>query len=90
MIIRTSRDLGLLIRDTRLKQGLTQNQLAARVGVSRKWLIDVESGKRASDLKMILRTLNAIGIQLDAIDRTKHNAPNALDINAVVDATRRK
>ena len=88
MLIRTSRDLGLLIRDTRLKHRLTQNQLASRVGVSRKWLIDVESGKRASDLKLILRTLNALGIQLDAIDRTR-NAPNALDINAVVDAKRK-
>ena len=89
MIIRTSRDLGLLIRDTRLKQRLTQGELASRVGVSRKWLIDVESGKRASDLKLILRTLNAIGIQLDAIDRTR-DAPNALDINAVVDSARRR
>jgi HTH-type transcriptional regulator/antitoxin HipB len=90
MIIRTSRDLGLLIRDTRLKHGLTQDQLATRVGVSRKWLVDVESGKKASDLKLILRTLNVIGIQLDAVDRAKGNAPNALDINAVIDATRKR
>jgi HTH-type transcriptional regulator / antitoxin HipB len=89
MIIRTSRDLGSLIRDARLKQHLTQNELAARVGVSRKWLIDVESGRRANDLKLILRTLNAIGIQLDAIDRSKRKVSTALDINAVVDETRK-
>jgi HTH-type transcriptional regulator / antitoxin HipB len=90
MIIRNSRDLGQLIRDNRLKRSLTQNALAARVGVSRKWLIDVESGKRASDLKLILRTLNVLGIQLDAIDRTKSPSPGALDLNAVVDSTRRR
>ena len=89
MIIRNSRDLGALIRDNRRKRGLTQDQLASRVGVSRKWIVDVESGKRTRDLRLILRTLNVIGIQLDAVDRSKSNSPGAPDINAVIAATRR-
>lgn len=87
MIIRNSRDLGALVRDHRVKKGLTQAQLATRVGVSRKWLIDLESGKRTSDLRLVLRTVNAIGLQLDAVDKPKQGVIGGPDINAIVNAT---
>lgn len=88
MIIRRPQDLGSLIRDQRRKLGMTQSQLASQTGVSRKWLVDVESGKRAGDMKLILRTLNAMGIVLNATGRVRKQ-PHALDINAVIDASRK-
>jgi HTH-type transcriptional regulator/antitoxin HipB len=89
MIIRTSNDLGHLIRDSRRKAKLTQSDLAGRAGVSRKWVIDIERGKRSAELSLVLRTLSALGIELDAKPRSPHRGDKALDINAIVDAARR-
>lgn len=86
MRVRTSTDLGCLARDRRLALGLTQAALAARVGVSRKWIVDLEAGKRAADLSLALRALNVLGFQLDL---TLDNPARRSDIDAVVDASRR-
>jgi DNA-binding XRE family transcriptional regulator len=42
---RTRRDIGSAIRDRRRRLGLGQDELAARVGVSRKWIVDLEKGE---------------------------------------------
>lgn len=34
------------------------------VGVSRKWIIDVEKGKPRAEIGLILRTLDALGLRL--------------------------
>ena len=66
MLVRTPSDLGALIRERRVKLGLDQRSLAQKVGASRKWLIEVENGKPRAEIGLILRTLNALGIELDA------------------------
>lgn len=86
MILRTPRELGHLVREHRQKRGLTQLQLAARVGASRKWVIDLEGGKRTVDLSLVLRTLNAVGVELDARERAKRAARTAIDLDAIVEA----
>lgn len=88
MIIRNPKDLGYLIKESRQKRGLTQAQLASHVGASRKWVIDLEAGKRTSDLSLVLRTLNAVGLDLEAMERTKR-IRDRFDINAIVDAAKR-
>jgi HTH-type transcriptional regulator/antitoxin HipB len=79
-------DLGCLARDRRLALGLTQAALAARVGVSRKWIVDLEAGKRAADLSLVLRALNVLGFQLDL---TLDDPARPSEIDEVVDASRR-
>lgn len=64
MMIRTPIDLGAAIRDRRRRLQLDQDELAARVGVSRKWVIDVEKGKPRAELGLVLRTLDALGLKL--------------------------
>lgn len=89
MLIRSARELGHLARDARTAGRLTQAQLAERVGVSRKWIIDLESGKRAADLSLVLRTLNVLGFELDVRHRAigaEAGAPTGID--AVVEASR--
>lgn len=91
MIVNSPKDLGLLVRDTRVKRRLTQASLASTVGVSRKWLIDLEAGKRTADLSLVLRTLRALGLELDAKDRSHRLAGRTdVDINSIVDRARRK
>ena len=68
MVIGNSTDLGALIRQRRIKLGLDQISLAKKAGTSRKWLIEVESGKPRAEIGLILRTLKALGIVLTVSD----------------------
>ena len=66
VVIRTPREVGLLIRERRKEVGFTQAELAERVGSSREWVRLAESGKPRLDLGLALRALAALGITLDA------------------------
>lgn len=89
MIIRTPREIGLLVRESRRSHGLTQAALATRVQVSRKWIIDLEAGKRTSELGLVLRTLSALALELDISERSNHAPAPGRDIDAIIDASRR-
>jgi HTH-type transcriptional regulator/antitoxin HipB len=96
MVIRNSSDLGALIRERRIKLGLDQISLAKKAGTSRKWLIEVESGKPRAEIGLILRTLKALGVALAVTDtaadvppaRTKARVA-AVDIDQVIDSLKR-
>ena len=91
MILRTPSELGHLAREVRTLRRLTQAHLATQVGVSRKWVIDLEAGKRTAELALVLRTLNALGVEIDARVRgSKAAAPPKVDINDIVAASRRR
>jgi HTH-type transcriptional regulator/antitoxin HipB len=97
MFIRTASELGALIRERRLKFGFDQLALARKAGTSRKWLIEVESGKPRAEIGLILRTLKALGVTLSVADttsgiasgRTKTDTPS-VDINQVIDSLKRR
>lgn len=88
--IRTPRDIGLLIRQQRRRLGLNQADLAARAGVGRQWIVDVEHGKARAELGRVLRTLGALDITLTVAGnddaRTRQDDGIApIDIDAIVD-----
>lgn len=64
MRLKTPRDYGLVIREERRRQGLTQQALATAVGVGRQWIIAVEQGKAGAELGLVLRTLQVLGAQI--------------------------
>ena len=66
MFVRTAKDLGTLARERRRQLGIDQADLAKRVGVSRRWVNLFEQGSTGSNLILVLRTLNALGITLIA------------------------
>ena len=68
MRIETMYDMGLVIRQRREALGLSQEQLAARTGVSRSWLAKVETGKMSFDLRRVLMVLDALGLRLEVDD----------------------
>ncbi len=99
MRIRTPADLGALIRDYRTKLRLDQKTLAQKVGVSRQWIVDVEKGKPRAEIGLLLRTIGALGIALDAEretpggqrDASLSRGPDApVDINSIVASARKK
>lgn len=91
MRIRTPLDLGLVIRDRRRKLGLSQTELARKVGVGRQWIVAIERGKSGAELGLVLRTLSALGLSLatDAGERLPHPTADTVDIDAVVSNARR-
>lgn len=85
MIIRTASDLGHLIRDHRRAAKITQERLAKRVGVSRQWIVDIERGKPTATLSLVLRTLNALGIRLDARTQDAPRNRPSIDLDAIIE-----
>jgi len=93
MRVRTPTDLGAIIRDRRTKLGLDQKSLAEKVGVSRQWIVEVEKGKPRAEIGLILRTIEALGIQLAAGDTEKTKGPTGLppvDIDSIIASAREK
>jgi len=95
MAISTPRDLGAAIRERRKSLGWDQVELAERVGVSRRWLIQVENGKSGASFGLLLRTLHALGLHMDLTlgDDGTHSADDMpltpLDLGAVLERARR-
>ncbi|MGO2327361.1 helix-turn-helix domain-containing protein [Glutamicibacter arilaitensis] len=64
--VSTQKELGAFVHDARMKLGLTQEALADRAGVSRKWLIGLEQGVRTrAELGKVLDTFEALGISIN-------------------------
>jgi len=95
MFARTPQDFGLLIRARRRELGLEQRELAERVGVSRQWIVDVEKGKPRAELRLVLRTLSALELDVDVSPRdpSPKPAPNPawnVDLDDVLNRARGK
>jgi HTH-type transcriptional regulator / antitoxin HipB len=79
--IRTASDVGALVRHTRRQHGMSQEELAARAGVTRRWISALESGKAGAELALVLATLDALCLELIAEDAPKGSA---VDLDAVL------
>lgn len=86
--LRTPGDIGALIKGRRRALGLDQAALAARIGVSRLWVNQVERGKPGAGVGLVLRALAAVGVELSAgiagKATTKRVPGSAPDIDDIV------
>jgi HTH-type transcriptional regulator/antitoxin HipB len=87
--VRSIRDLAAVVRGRRRDIGLSQAELAARAGVSRKWIYQFEAGKPTAELGLILRVLDALGLVLDVThdERAAADQPTR-DLDALIEAYR--
>jgi HTH-type transcriptional regulator / antitoxin HipB len=91
MLTRTPTDLGAVIRDRRKQLKLDQAAFAKQIGVSRQWVIEIERGHPRAELGLVLRAIDALGINLDAdIAQAKVPRPGTVDINAIVAKAKKK
>jgi y4mF family transcriptional regulator len=67
-IIETPAAVGVIIRARRTARGLSQQTLAEKAGVSRKFLIDLEAGHDRAELGKTLAVMAALGLTLAATD----------------------
>lgn len=63
--IHSSEDLALIIRAVRKSTRMRQDDLAAVVGVSQQFAVDVERGKLTVQFGRVLRLLEELGISLN-------------------------
>lgn len=80
--IASARALGLYVRDRRQQLGMTQVDLAAVAGVSRRWLVSLETGKPTAQIGLVLSTLDALGLALDA--GGEYIEPGGVDLDALL------
>jgi transcriptional regulator with XRE-family HTH domain len=79
----TPKDVGALIRETRLEAGMTQAELAERIGASRYWVAEFERGKPRAELGLALKALKALRLVLtiesrdSALQRQDHDERGA-------------
>ena len=88
-----SENYGTLVKNLRLKTGLTQNQVAESLGVTPGYISNVENNRTAMSLRMLTYYARLVGCSLDslvgelepeysetALDRELYQAISKLDI----------
>lgn len=69
--LRSSKELGEVIRSIRKKQHLRQAELAHKATVRQALISDIENGVRAARLDTVLKILVALNMDLAVIPRLK-------------------
>lgn len=90
MRARSIRDLAAAARGRRLELDLNQAELAKRVGVSRKWIVEFEAGKPSAELGLALRVLDELGLALDISTQgeTMGSSGDAVDLDTLLEEHR--
>jgi len=95
MFLRTPADFGAIIREHRKRARLNQATLAAKAGVGRQWIVEVERGKPGAPLGLILRTLTALNISLVMYEPGRKRKQTSgysggVDLDELLNSLRRK
>lgn len=85
--ILNSAAVGALVRETREAAGLTQTQLADRIGASRFWVAAFEKGKPGAELGLALKAILALGLAIN-ISPTQESLAGTPPDNTTVKETR--
>ena len=62
-----SENYGALIKDLRIKNGLTQNQVAEALGVTPGYISNVENNRTAMSLRILTYYAQLVGCSLDSL-----------------------
>jgi len=68
---RTAKQLGAIIRRERRRQGLTQTQLGAKIGLRQATISKLEAGEPATQLRTFLDALTALNLEMHVAPRGK-------------------
>lgn len=84
MLVGTSRDWANVVRDRRTELGLTQEQLAERVGRARQWIVRFEAGAAGSaSVDSLMKVLDALDLAVAIEDTGEDPAPMFMDVDAL-------
>jgi y4mF family transcriptional regulator len=65
MLVKSSEEIGMVVKNTRKAQGLTQEKLAKLCNIGARFIIDLENGKPTCQIAKTLIVLNSLGIKVD-------------------------
>lgn len=65
MEIARAEDIGAVLRRARVDKGMSQQQLAAMLGVTRQWVASVEAGAPTARLGMVIDALRCVDVLLE-------------------------
>lgn len=57
-------ELGALIRQTRKRQKMTQQDISGLAGLGNRFIIDLEHGKETVQAQKVIDVLNLLGLEL--------------------------
>jgi y4mF family transcriptional regulator len=60
----TVQEVAEAVRAKRLKEGLTQGEVAAFLGLGRRFVVELEQGKPTVQLAKVLQVINGLGLEL--------------------------
>ncbi|WP_051197118.1 type II toxin-antitoxin system Y4mF family antitoxin [Jonesia quinghaiensis] len=87
--LRTVESVAQAVREGRDSRGWTQNQLAERAGVGRRFIVSLEAGHERAELAKVLQVLDVLDIHAavlpPAVKRTKMSD---VDLDKVIDEFR--
>lgn len=63
--IRTSNDIGAVVRSLRKEQNLRQDELAGVSGVGVRFIVDLEAGKPTAQIGKVLHVLQTLGCSIN-------------------------
>ncbi|WP_249978269.1 transcriptional regulator [Vreelandella olivaria] len=62
--IRTTQELGALVKQVRQSQELLQSDVAGLAGTGNRFIVDLERGKPTLQLQKVLDTLDLMGLEV--------------------------
>lgn len=65
MEIARAEDIGAVLRRARVDKGMSQQQLAAMLGVTRQWVASVEAGAPTARLGLVIDALRCVDVLLE-------------------------
>ena len=65
MFIKSVKELGILLRDTRKKLKLSQVELAQLSNLGTRFISDLENGKPTCEIEKVLKVVANLGIKLE-------------------------
>lgn len=78
--------LGRCLAEARAKRGLTQSQVASTLGISRRYLCEIEAGKPGLYSERLFRLLGLLGVDLALHAADARPAEDALHFEAPLSA----
>lgn len=72
-------ELAAAVRGRRRELKMDQASLARAAGVSRKWIYEFEAGKPTAELGLVLRALDALGLDLTIGARARRRRSAVLE-----------
>jgi len=79
-LVRTPRQIGSIVRRSRMASGLNQTQLGERTGLRKETISLIETGNPAAKMKTILAVLAALDLEFRIGSRAKGSAKDIEDI----------